>query len=54
MTNEDVDGLEVTITLKMVTWTVGILALIGLVWVFTDPQFFFRREILNFVKSLGF
>jgi hypothetical protein len=54
MTDEQVDELELTITLKTVAWVVGILALIGLVWVFTDPQFFFRGEIIKFVKSLGF
>lgn len=54
MTDDQVDELEVTITLKMVIWVVGILALIGLVWILTDPQFFFRGEIIKFVKSLGF
>lgn len=54
MTDDQVDELEVTITLKMVAWVVGILVLVAMVWVFTDPQFFFRREIINIVKSLGF
>jgi hypothetical protein len=54
MADDQVAELEVTITLKMVAWVVGILVLVAMVWVFTDPQFFFRREILNFVKSLGF
>ena len=52
MTDDQVDELEVTITLKMVAWVVGILVLVAMVWVFTDPQFFFRREIINIVKSL--
>jgi hypothetical protein len=52
MADDQVDELEVTITLKMVAWVIGILVLIALVWILTDPQFFFRREILNFVKSL--
>ena len=52
MTDNQVDELEVTITLKMVAWVVGILVLVAMVWVFTDPQFFFRREIINIVKSL--
>ena len=52
MTDDQVDDLEVTITLKMVAWVLGILALVAVVWVFTDPQFCFRREIINFVKSL--
>ena len=54
MTDDQVDELEVTITLKMVAWVVGILTIIALVWMFTDPQFFFRGEIIKFVKSLGF
>lgn len=54
MTDDQVAELEVTITLKMVAWVVGILVLVAMVWVFTDPQFCFRREIINFVKSLGF
>ena len=54
MTDDQMAELEVTITLKMLAWVLGILALIGLVWVFTDPQFFFRGEIIKFVKSLGF
>lgn len=52
MTDDQVAELEVIITLKMVAWVVGILVLIGLVWILTDPQFCFRREIINFVKSL--
>lgn len=52
MTDDQVDDLEVTITLKMVAWVLGILVLIGMVWVLTDPQFCFRREIIKFVKSL--
>jgi hypothetical protein len=52
MTDDQVAELEVTITLKMVAWVIGILVLVAMVWVFTDPQFCFRREIINFVKSL--
>jgi hypothetical protein len=53
MTDEEVDELEATITLKMVAWALGIMLLVSLAWLFTDPQFCFRRDIINFVKYLG-
>ena len=46
------DGEKVIIeleeaTLKVIAWVLGFLFLCLLVWVFTDPQFCFRRQFIE-------
>ena len=37
---------------NLVKWMLIIFLVIGVFWVFTDPQFCFRREILGFINTV--
>ena len=38
--------------LKLIAWVLGILVLCLLVWVFTDPQFCFRRQFIELWQTI--
>lgn len=38
--------------LKVISWVLGILVLCLLVWVFTDPQFCFRRQFIGLWQTI--
>ena len=37
---------------NLVKWMLITFLVIGVFWVFTDPQFCFRREILGFINTV--
>lgn len=39
-------------TFKLIAWIVGILVFCLLVWVFTDPQFCFRRQFIELWETI--
>ena len=39
-------------TFKVIAWVVGILVFCLLVWVFTDPQFCFRRQFIELWQTI--
>jgi hypothetical protein len=48
VTEEELDASAI----KLVKWAVITLLVIGVFWIFTDPQFCFRREILDFINTV--
>lgn len=52
---EDNDQLIIELNefvLKLIAWVLGILVLCLLVWVFTDPQFCFRRQFIELWQTI--
>lgn len=48
VTDDDIDRA----VLKVIAWVLGILVLCLLVWVFTDPQFCFRRQFIELWQTI--